>query len=87
MNKEKIIILGLSIALIVTLQYFVLDNWASSMNETMLENSQDAYNQGLTDAIATIYQQTENCQGVPIVIGNLTKTVFDVSCVGTVTNP
>jgi len=87
MNKEKVIILGLSIALILTLQYFVLDNWAGSMNETMLENSQDAYNQGLTDAIATIYQQTENCQAVPIILGNFTKTVFDVSCIAISPSP
>ena len=80
MNIQKVIIIGLSIALVITLQYVVLDKWISSINQDMLQNSQNIYNQGLTDAFTTIYQQTENCQSVPIVIGNMSKSIFDVSC-------
>jgi len=80
MNIQKIIIIGLLISLIGILQYLVLDKWMDSMNEEMTKNIQNAYDQGLLDAVIAIYQQTENCQGVPIKIGNLTKTVFDVSC-------
>ena len=80
MNIQKIIIIGLLISLIVILQYLVLDEWMDSINEEATQNFQNAYDQGLLDAVTAIYQQTENCQGVPINIGNLTKTVFDVSC-------
>ena len=80
MNTQKIIMIVLAISLIVTLQYLVLDKWMTSMDENTSQNIQNAYDQGIIDTISAIYNESENCQGVPITVGNLTKTIFDVSC-------
>ena len=80
MNIQKVIIIGLSIALFITLQYVVLDKWINSINQDTLQSSRDMYDQGLADAFTAIYKQTENCQVAPIVIGNMSKLIFDVDC-------
>ncbi|MDH3678054.1 MAG: hypothetical protein OEQ12_07120 [Nitrosopumilus sp.] len=83
MDKQKLLIIGLLVALIISIQYLVLDKWMISVNQEINQNSQVAYHQGVFDAVSTIYQQTENCEGAPITIGNLTKTVFDAACLRT----
>ena len=85
MDIQKILIIALSIGLIITLQYFVLDKWISSINLDMVQNSQDAYNQGIIDAVSVIYKQTDNCQSTQINIGDFTREVVDISCF--ITNP
>ena len=59
----------------------------NSINQNSIRDSQQAYNQGVKDAVSIIYQQTENCNGSPITIGNLTKTVFDAACLKSNSNP
>jgi len=80
MDIKKIIIIVISIGWIITLQYFLLDNWISSVNQEMAQKSQDAYNLGLIDTVSELYKQTENCQSAQIKIGNFTREVVDISC-------
>ncbi len=80
MNKQKITIIVLSIALFALAQYVIYEKITESRQQELVNAYQNGYNKGLTDAAVTIYKQTENCQTTTIAIGNLTKTVFDVSC-------
>lgn len=80
MNKSKITIIVLSVALFGLGQYVIYEKIAESREQELATTYQNGYNKGLTDAAVTIYKQTENCQTTTITIGNLTKTVFDLSC-------
>lgn len=80
MIKSKITIIALSIALFGLGQYVIYEKITESRQQELTNAYQNGYNKGLTDAAVTVYKQTENCQTTTITIGNLTKTVFDVSC-------
>ena len=80
MEKQKIVIISLSVALFLVLQYVILDNWVESNEQKVNRGYQLGYEQGLIDAVVTIYQQTENCKSTVITIGNLSKKVFDMAC-------
>ena len=88
MDKQKIVIIALVAALILTVQYFVLDRWISSTQQEISQNYQRGYTQGLNDAVVAIYDQTQNCHPATLVLGNLTKNVFDLECLkNTETSP
>ncbi len=80
MNKQKITIIALSIALFVLAQYVIYEKIIESRQHELSNAYQDGYKNGLTDAATAVYKQTENCQTTTLTIGNLTKTIFDVSC-------
>lgn len=80
MNKQKIIIIMLSVALFSLVQYVIYEKITESRQQELVNVYQNGYNRGLSDAATAIYKQTENCQTTTITIGNLTKTVFDLSC-------
>lgn len=80
MNKSKITIIVLSISLFALAQYVIYEKITESRQQELASAYQNGYNKGLTDAAITVYKQTENCQTTTITIGNLTKTVFDLSC-------
>ena len=80
MNKQKIVIIALAGALFLVAQYIVFDKLAESKQKEMLDVYQRGYDNGLKDAVTTLYEQTQNCQKTSITLGNLTKEVFDFSC-------
>ena len=80
MNKQKIIIIALSVSLFVLAQYIVYEKIIETRQQELTNTYQDGYKKGLTDAAVAVYKQTENCQTTTITIGNFTKTIFDVSC-------
>ena len=80
MNKQKITIISLSIALFVLTQYVIYEKITESRQQELVNAYQNGYNKGLTDAAVTVYKQTESCQTTTITIGNLTKTIFDAAC-------
>ncbi len=83
MNRQKITIIALSVALFALAQYVIYEKVMESRQQELANAYQNGYNKGLTDAAVTIYRQTENCQTTTITIGNLTKNVFDLSCLKT----
>jgi len=90
MNRQKIIIIALSVALFLTAQYIFLDKLIESNNQKMSQIYQRGYDSGAKDAITALYQQTQNCQISTITLGNLTKHVFDLACLkkgANATNP
>ena len=80
MDKQKLIIIVLSIALFLAIQYFFLERWINSTQEQVAKSYQSGYDQGLKDAVISVYKQTENCHAATIGVGNFSKNVFDSSC-------
>jgi len=80
MNKQKIIIITLSIALFLIVQYVIIENWLVGVREDMIASYQNGYNAGAKDALTAIYQQTMECQTSTITLGNFTRQVFDTTC-------
>jgi len=80
MNKQRMTIIALSIALVALAQYVIYEKIIESRQQELANTYQEGYKKGLTDAAVAVYKQTENCQTTTITIGNFTKTIFDVSC-------
>jgi len=85
MKKEMIIIIGLSVTIILIAQYVILDKWDEVNQQKVKDAYQTGYEQGLVDAVTTIFGQTQNCQSTTLTIGNFTKQVFDLECLKIVT--
>ena len=80
MNKQRITIIALSIAVFALAQYVIYEKIIESRQQELANTYQDGYKKGLIDAAVAVYKQTENCQTTSITIGNFTKTILDVSC-------
>jgi len=81
MDKQKITITILAIALIVAIQYVILDNWADERSNEINEAYQSGYEQGSVDIAVSLIQQTNNCQTASIIFRNSTRQVFDIDCI------
>ena len=80
MSREKIIISVLVILLIISVGYIVVNSFVEKLQAEAQQAFQNGYNQGINDAVVTLYQQTENCQPATIRIGNVTREVIDTAC-------
>ncbi len=80
MNKQQLAIIGLSVALFALGQYLIYERTTQSRMQEIAGAYQSGYNKGLSDAATAIYNQTENCHTTTLTIGNLTKTILDLSC-------
>jgi len=80
MDKQKITIIALSVVLFVASQYILFEILVEREQEKTLQDFQEGYEEGLTDAATTIFAQTENCQTAIITINNFTKQFLDLSC-------
>ena len=80
MNKQTLIIIGLTVALFLAGQYILLDFWTDANQQTIIQSYQLGYETGLVDTVTTIYQRTEDCQTTTISVGNSSKQVFDLEC-------
>jgi hypothetical protein len=80
MNKQKITIVILSVALFALAQYIIYEKIIESRQQELTLSYQNGYVKGLADTITTIFRQTENCHVSTITSGNLTKSLFDLSC-------
>lgn len=80
MDKQKISVIALLIALFALTQYVIYERIIETRQQEIANAYQNGYKKGLTDVVVTIYQQTEKCQTTSITIGNLTRNVVDFSC-------
>ena len=80
MDKQKIVIIGMAIAIFVLAQYLILEKWQNVKNQEISENFQNGYNQGVKDTLISLYKQTEDCHTSTAVTGNLTKQYVDFNC-------
>ena len=82
-NKQAIIIMSLAVTLSVVFVWFVvIDNYViPTQQQVMFDAYQNGYDQGISDSITELFQQTANCQQpTSIWIGNNTKQLIDVAC-------
>jgi len=78
MPKNNTTILYIIIAILALIILGMLVNsWYTKQIATA---QQQGYTIGVTQSIATIVQQSRNCQIVPLFIGNQTFQFIDVSC-------
>lgn len=80
MKRYQIAIIALIVALFLVTQYVVLDKLMESKQREITNVYQGGYNQGIMDAIDTMFEKTKNCQVSTISIGNVTRSVLDVTC-------
>ena len=78
MSKNNTTILYIIIAILALIILGMLvSSWYTKQIATA---QQQGYAVGVTQSIATIVQQSRNCQIVPLFIGNQTFQFIDVSC-------
>ncbi len=84
MILQKLIIVILAIALSVIFVWFVIiDNYIIPTIKQDITNSyQNGYNTGVENFIAELFQQTSNCNTIYIWVGNDTRQLVDVVCIG-----
>jgi len=80
MDKQKIIILTLAVALIFVINYFLLDDFFKQNQRQIEEAYLSGHDQGINDTITTLIKQTDNCNIVPIFMGNSSKKLVDLDC-------
>ena len=79
-HKSKlmiIVIIVLIVLFILALGYIFIDKWQESRQSELIK----IYQQGISDTVLSLYQQTENCQITTVNLGNATRQVVDVSCI------
>ena len=79
MKKEKVIVI-LSICLLLIVGfvgYSLYQNWQQNK---MIDAFNQGYNQGITDTIIQVYQETDICEPIPLFVGDNTKHIIDVAC-------
>ena len=82
MEKKEILLWILAVALIVAVVYIAVEKLQAKQFQELMKAYQQGYQKGLTDAIATLYAQTENCQVTTITLGNKTRQLIDTACIG-----
>ena len=80
MDKQKITIIALSVVVFLFSQYIILDKFLEQNQDNLFRSFQNGYQQGLTDGVSSIFDQTENCEVASITIKNSTKEIFDFAC-------
>jgi len=80
LNRQKMIIIGLAVTLFLVSQYVVFDIWQETKHQENLKIFEMGYENGITDAVTAIFNNTEDCLTTSITVGNLTKHVLDISC-------
>ena len=86
MNKNKIIIFALSVGLFLLAQFVLYEKVSESISQDLTNSYENGYLQGITDAARLVYDQTENCQPTSVTVDNMTKNLFDLSCVNSQAN-
>ena len=80
LNKQKLIIIGLSAGLIFFIINFGLDILVESRQEEILDYYQQGFDAGVTEAVTLLFAQTENCEITSLTMGNDSKFLIDYSC-------
>jgi len=80
MSKQKFAIIVLCLLLAASLSYIGAAEYKQSQQEKLQQAYVQGYNQGVTAAVATLYQQTNNCQPTNIFMEESQRQIIDVAC-------
>ena len=76
-SKPFVILLAL---FIIVLSYVAYTEYTNMFNASMMKAAQLGYEQGMVDVVSMIHEETEGCMIVPVMLGNVTKELVDVTC-------
>ncbi|MBU5574966.1 MAG: hypothetical protein QXF15_00500 [Candidatus Aenigmatarchaeota archaeon] len=79
-KKLKIITIILSVFLLISISYIILDKYFQVQQREQFIAYQQGYNEGYAQAIIQIVQQASTCQQVPLIVGNSTMNIIAVNC-------
>ena len=80
-NIFKITTIILIIVLIIALGYIIFGKYQDSQDQKMQTVYVAGYNQGVTDSVIRIMQQTDNCQVTNVFANNVTRQIADAACI------
>lgn len=80
MEGTKIAIIGLAIALVLSIQFFIINDWLEEQSEKSLTSYIEGYDKGSSDTFISLFEKTQNCNLATITIGNFSRTLLDISC-------
>jgi len=79
-DKKILIIIGISGALFIILQFYLLDFWEQEKLKEYAEVFEKGYSVGFENSVFTIFNNTENCNVTKIWVGNSSKYIIDFNC-------
>ena len=77
MNKQKIIIVVLSVLLFSLVQYVLYEKVSESISQELVNSYESGYLEGITDAARLVYYQTENCEPTSVTIDKEKMNAFN----------
>jgi len=80
MSRQKLSIIVLCILLAASLSYIGAAEYKQGQQEKLQQAYVQGYNQGITNAVTTLYQQTDNCQVTNIFMEESQRQIIDVAC-------
>lgn len=79
-SRQKLAIIFLCILLAASLSYIGAIEYKQSQQVKLQQSFVQGYNQGVTAAVTTLYQQTNNCQVTNIFMEESQRQIIDVAC-------
>lgn len=79
LDKKVYVVLAVGIPLLF-LNFIFLEGLKEKKYEESANNFINGYDKGVIDSISSLYNNTENCNIVPIYIENKTRNLIDFSC-------
>ena len=79
-RNTRLTILALTVLLLFSATYIVNDYLDERRDAQLQDAAQQGYTLGVSDALTTAYQQTDNCQVTTITLGNVTRQIVDFAC-------
>jgi len=80
LDNKVYVVLAVGIPLLF-LNYFLLEGLSEKKYQDSVDNFINGYDEGVRDSISSLYNNTENCNIVPIFIENKTRNLIDFSCI------
>ena len=80
LDKQKVILASMTIALIVAVVYIVADWYQGVKVEEQNTVFQQGAEFGYQQAVAQLLQQASTCQQVPVTMNNVTLNLVAVEC-------
>ncbi|HDD72467.1 MAG TPA: hypothetical protein ENG00_00070 [Candidatus Aenigmarchaeota archaeon] len=83
LKNQNTIIAILTILLILSLSYIGYSEYTGFIARKTWEAAQAGYTRGVLDTVTRLYKESEKCEPVPVMLGNKTRYLIDISCLRT----
>ena len=78
--SNRVVIAALVIVIALMAGYIGVGSYSGYVTEVAGNAYVTGYSDGMAAAVQQILQESDNCQPVPVYMGNLTRTLIDVAC-------